>query len=254
MARLAHLYLEQLKKGVMDSLNRDIPDGVIEPRTFEEGTKPEWFNHFWYGNALTMCGMKKLNNVQFCVESCLQDTVPGDLVECGIWRGGASILMRGVLAAYGITDRTVWAADSFQGLPPPPPASVDEIFYTYPDVVKINHFAVDLDTVMSNFRRYGLLDEQVRFLPGWFKDTLPQSPIEKIAVLRLDGDYYDSTMDILVHLYPKLSVGGYVIIDDWGLDQICGEKQAVIEYREAHGITDEVLEVDWQSSYWRKSR
>ena len=82
---------------------------------------------------------------------------------------------------------------------------------------------------------------------------MPNVQIDKLAVLRLDGDYYESTMDTLVHLYPRLSVGGYVIVDDWGLDQICGEKQAVIEYRKKHCITDEIIDIDYHSAYWQKT-
>lgn len=137
-------------------------------------------------------------------------------------------------------------------MPKPPEDSIDARLYNFPQLIEANHWAVDLETVKTNFQRYGLLDKQVQFVPGWFADTLPQVPIERIAVLRLDGDYYQSTMDILNNLYPRLMPGGYVIVDDWGLDQICGEKQAVIDYRNTHGIVDEIFEVDWQSVYWRK--
>ncbi|MEC8893168.1 MAG: TylF/MycF/NovP-related O-methyltransferase, partial [Candidatus Poribacteria bacterium] len=98
-----------------------------------------------------------------------------------------------------------------------------------------------------------LLDDQVQFLPGWFNETLPSARIDQLAVLRLDGDYYASTMDTLIHLYPKLSIGGYVIVDDWGLDQICGEKQAVIEYRKSHRITEKIIDIDYHSAYWQKT-
>ena len=153
--------------------------------------------------------------------------------------------MRGILAAHGVRNRKVWVADSFQGLPLPPENSVDEKMYNFEKVIEANRFAVPLETVKSNIARYDLLDDQVEFLPGWFHETLPNVQIDKLAVLRLDGDYYESTMDTLVHLYPKLSVGGYVIVDDWGLDQICGEKQAVIEYRKNHCITDEIIDIDY---------
>ncbi|MEM8535763.1 MAG: TylF/MycF/NovP-related O-methyltransferase [Chloroflexota bacterium] len=252
MLDLQTLYLNHLKRSLMDINNRDVPESVIDPVSFEEGTKPAWFEHFWFGNALTMCGTKKLDNVQFCVESCLNDGISGDFVECGVWRGGVCMWMRGILAAHGVTDRTVWVVDSFQGMPKPPEDSIDTRLYNFPQLIKANHWAVDQDTVKANFQRYGLLDKQVQFIPGWFEDTLPAAPIERIAVLRLDGDYYQSTMDILNNLYPRLMPGGYVIVDDWGLDQICGEKQAVIDYRDTHGITDEIVEVDWQSVYWRK--
>jgi O-methyltransferase len=86
---------------------------------------------------------------------------------------------------------------------------------------KARELAVSLEQVKANFDRYGLLDDQVRFLKGWFRDTLPVAPIERLAVLRLDGDMYESPMDTLVNLYPKLSEGGYVIVDDYGAIPAC---------------------------------
>lgn len=237
----------------MDTLNQDVVDSLINPGSTEEQSKTEWFNHFWFGNALTMCSLKRLNNVQFCLENCLQENIPGDFIECGVWRGGVTILMRGILAAHGVIDRKVWVADSFQGLPPPPEDSVDEKMYNFEKVIEANRFAVPLETVKSNIARYDLLDDQVQFLPGWFNETLPSARIDQLAVLRLDGDYYASTMDTLIHLYPKLSIGGYVIVDDWGLDQICGEKQAVIEYRKSHRITEKIIDIDYHSAYWQKT-
>jgi len=84
---------------------------------------------------------------------------------------------------------------------------------------------------MENFRKYDLLDRQVRFLKGWFSETLPGCPIERLAVLRLDGDMYESTMDALKHFYPKLSAGGYLIVDDYGAAPAC--KTAIHEFRGA---------------------
>ena len=104
---------------------------------------------------------------------------------------------------------------------------------------------------MSYFDRYGLLDDQVRFLKGWFRDTLPTAEIGPLAVLRLDGDLYESTMDALVHLYPTLSVGGYLIVDDYGVIPAC--RQAIHDYRDAHGITEEVKHVDWSAVYWQRA-
>jgi Macrocin-O-methyltransferase (TylF) len=109
---------------------------------------------------------------------------------------------------------------------------------------------VELKEVEENFRRYDLLDEQVNFLPGWFRDTLPTAPIDTLAVLRLDGDLYESTTDALVHLYPKLSVGGYVIVDDYGLNTC---RQAVEDYRAKQGISDEITIIDRFGAFWRRS-
>jgi O-methyltransferase len=252
MQTLTQLYVEQLKQSVLNALNRTVPDKVINPQSLDDQMQPAWFEHFWFGDALTMSSRKRLDNIQFCIEACLAQGVPGDIAECGAWRGGAGILMRGLLAAHAITDRTVWVADSFQGLPAPPVNSVDEGMYNAPEVVASNHFRVDLAMVQNAFARYGLLDQQVQFLPGWFHETLPTAPIEQLAVLRLDGDYYASTRVTLEQLYPKVAAGGFVIIDDWGLDHICGEKEAVLEYRRTYGITDEILPIDYHSAYWRK--
>jgi len=169
--------------------------------------------------ADTMIGLARLDNIRMCVERVLADGVPGDLIEAGVWRGGAAVFMRAVLAAHGMRDRTVWVADSFAGLPPPDEAACPA------DRGDRHHeqewLAVTLDEVKGTFRKYGLLDGQVRFLQGWFKDTLPGAPIERLALIRLDGDMYQSTMDGLAALYPRLSVGGYVILDDWNLIPAC---------------------------------
>jgi len=170
----------------------------------------------WPGYADTMIGLKRLDNLQFCVETAIREGIEGDFIEAGVWRGGACIFMRGVLAAYGIEDRKVYVADSFEGLPKPDlqrfPSEEGDKHHTH------NKFlAVSQDEVENNFRRYGLLDDQVVFLKGWFKDTLASAPIERLSVLRLDGDMYGATMDTLKNLYPKLSRGGFCIIDDYSV-------------------------------------
>lgn len=204
----------------------------------------------WPANAHTMIGGSRLDNLQFCVEDVLARGVPGDLIETGVWRGGATILMRAILKAYGDQTRKVFACDSFEGLPKPNagqyPSDVGNAFHTY------NNLAVSLEDVQENFRRYGLLDDQVQFLKGWFKDTLPVAPIQQLAVARLDGDMYESTMDGLVHLWPKLSVGGYLIIDDYGGVPNCQE--AVDDYRQQQGITDEIQKIDWTGVFWKRTR
>ena len=115
------------------------------------------------------------------------------------------------------------------------------------------HLAVGLEEVKRNFDAYELLDDQVKFLKGWFKDTLPDAPIEKLAVMRLDGDYFESTWAALTNLYDKLSVGGYVIIDDYGEDLWTYCRKAVEEFRKERNITDPLIRVDRPCSFWRKS-
>ncbi len=197
----------------------------------------------------TMIGRPRLDNIQFCVETVLDEDVPGDMIETGIWRGGATIFMRGILAAYGITDRTIWAADSFEGVPPPThpeDKGLDLSAKVFPIL------AVSVDEVSNLFARYGLLDDQVKFLKGWFKDTLAPAPIEKLAVLRLDGDLYESTMDALGPLYGKVSPGGFVIVDDYFSCPPC--KRAIDEFREVNKIDEKLSVIDGHSVFWRKRK
>ena len=200
-------------------------------------------------NALTMVGMKRLDNVQACIEDVLADDVPGDLVETGVWRGGTSIFMRAVLKAHGVTDRVVFVADSFEGLPPPDPERFPADSRS--GLHKHAFLAVSQETVAEHFERFGLLDDQVRFVKGWFRDTMPTLADHQWAIIRMDGDMYESTMNVLENLYPGLSPGGYVIVDDYHAIPSC--RQAVGDYRVAHGIEDEIHRIDWTGTYWRKS-
>jgi hypothetical protein len=195
----------------------------------------------------SMIGRARLDNLQHCVEAVLQERVPGDFIETGVWRGGACILMRGLLAAHEVTDRIVWAADSFEGVPAPsyPQDAGWDISASVLPVL-----AVSLDEVRNLFARYGLLDERVRFLKGWFKDTLPTAPIEHLAVLRLDGDLYESTMDALWALYHRVSPRGFIIVDDYFSCPPCG--RAIEEFRSIMKITTPMQRIDDQSVFWRK--
>ena len=197
--------------------------------------------------AQTMIGLQRMRNLRSAVETVIAEGVPGDLIEAGVWRGGASILMRGVLAAYDEPDRRVFAADSFEGLPEPDgerfPLDAADLNYAEEEL------AVSVEEVRANFERYGLLDDRVRFVEGWFRDTLPALAGESFAIVRLDGDLYESTMDGLANLYPRLAVGGYLIIDDYGFEN---SRAAVEDYRREHGISEPIERVDWVGAYWRR--
>jgi O-methyltransferase len=201
----------------------------------------------WPPHAHTMIGLKRLENLQFCMEDVITRGVPGDFIETGVWRGGSTIFMRAILKSYAITDRTVWVADSFEGLPKPDvetyPADAGDTHHVHDEL------RVSLESVRANFETYGLLDDQVRFLKGWFRDTLPTAPIEKLAVLRLDGDMYESTTVALQSLYPKVSSGGFVIVDDYCIESCA---KAVEDYRAANGITDEIHPIDGTGVFWRR--
>jgi O-methyltransferase len=173
------------------------PDGQPQPR---------YDLRFAAETAHTMMGRARLQQLHDCLETIVREAIPGDLIETGVWRGGGTIFMRGFLAAHGIRDRTVWVADSFDGVPPPSLPQDRNLFLTKETQPYI---AVPLEDVQELFARYGLLDDQVKFLKGWFRDTLPSAPIGQLALMRLDGDLYESTMDALMSLYDKLAPGGF---------------------------------------------
>jgi len=225
----------------------------------------------WPSQAHTMIGLRRLDNIETLVTNVLATGTRGDLIEAGVWRGGATIFMRGVLKAHGVTDRTVWVADAFakrfpvterEGatarsfVSPGWPeiravqsgaAVASEQFLARSDVLWAG---TSYEEVRERFARYGLLDDQVRFLRGWFRETLPSAPIERLALLRLDADLYDSTYDTLVTLYPRLSVGGYVIIDDYNAVLEC--REAVHDFLAATQTEARLQQIDTDAVFWLK--
>lgn len=238
------LYLDLMKKCLINSIYQDKP--LCFADKYEHDRRENGKD--WPSVAHTMIGLKRLNNIQFCVEDILKNNIPGDLIEAGVWRGGATIFMRAILKSHNDTNRTVWVADSFEGIPD----STHPMDQAQRGLHLDKRLAISKEEVSANFQRYDLLDNQVRFLKGWFKDTLPIAPIKQLALMRLDGDLYSSTMDSLEALYPKLSIGGYVIIDDYGV--LNEARQAVHEYREKHNIHDKIHWIDHSGVYWKKKK
>ena len=225
-----------------------VADSVNAPRlAFNENQRYE--GQDWPENGYTI-GIKGLLNIQLGLETAIYTSIPGDFLEAGVWRGGASIFAKGVLRAYGEDDtRKVWVCDSFKGLPKAT-SKHDEDFWE-----KFKALKVDQDAVRGNFKRFELLDDNVKFAEGYFVHSLPKvrSQVESLAVLRADGDMYESTIDILFNLYDKLSVGGMCIIDDY---QIAPCHRAVKEFREMRSITDPVVTItsDGMKRYWIKTK
>jgi Macrocin-O-methyltransferase (TylF) len=249
----AELYLDLLKKSLTATLFTDEPDHDQESQAqFLSG----FVSHYIRGSALTMLPTVRLNHLQACVVDVIERGIPGDVIETGVWRGGATIFMRGIFKALGVTDRIVWVADSFEGLPVPDAEKfpLEAKAHAGPFMTKVcNHLAVGIDDVKRNFEAFGLLDEQVRFLKGWFDKTLPDAPIKRLAIMRLDGDLYESTRTALINLYDRLSPGGYVIIDDYGEDSWTYCRQAVDEFRAERGISEPLVKVDSRCFSWQRA-
>ena len=248
-------YIDLLKLSLIDLLGSSTSravaqaDGDVRIEEVPEDERGERLvGRDWPAQGTTMIGLARLTNLQGCVETILKDDVPGDLIEAGVWRGGAAIFMRALLDLHDATERLVWAADSFAGLPPPDPA-------TYPADEgdphhEVGFLAVPLEQVRRNFSRYEIPTTGVRFVEGWFRDTLPRLRGHQWSLIRLDGDMYESTMIGLESLYSDISPGGFVVVDDYGA--VPGCKRAVDDFREHNGIQDELEWIDWTGIMWRK--
>lgn len=203
---------------------------------------------------LSLLPIRTLENIETLLSDVIENNIAGDFVETGVWKGGACILAYHVIKNLN-SDKKVWAFDSFEGLPKPNPDK-------YPVDAGDGHWTIDslrvsVDSVKENFRIFGEIEvDNPIFVKGWFKDTMPVNTVKDISVLRLDGDMYESTIDVLNYLYPKLSVGGYCIIDDFGHK---GAKAAVLDYRKQYLIEDEIRKIDdtpgvHPSVYWKKTK
>ncbi len=246
---LRQMYLDIVRKTILGFTYRDPSFDAGRGQQVPFNQEARELGEDWPILAQSMAGNKRLQNIQTLAEDIFNNNIPGDFIETGVWRGGSCIFMSAILRAYGITDRDVYVCDSFEGLPPPKeheyPVDRGDTHHTAP------FLAVGLEQVQTNFEGYDLLTSQVKFVKGWFSDTLPGLEVEKLALLRLDGDMYESTIVALENLYPKLSVGGYVIVDDYGLPNC---RRAIADYREFHGIDTELITIDNSSVYFQKTK
>ena len=245
--RLRDCYLSLMESCLTGTIYEDKPLSVVGGDVYDRAIRE--VGRDWPSMAHTMIGVKRLSNLRTLAEAVIANRITGDFIETGVWRGGACIMMRAILKAYNVIDRRVWVADSFQGLPAPDvdryPADADSDYHTFEEL------SIPFETVQRNFEKYGLLDDQVVFLKGWFKDTLPKAPIDRLALLRLDGDLYESTIDALNALYDKLSVGGYVIVDDYHV--VPGCNKAIGDFLKSRHISSKLSEIDGVGVFWQKT-
>jgi O-methyltransferase len=241
------LYVDLLIRCLVDGIYGEPMEGPWRPgNKFDRGPRPPGLLGPMV--AHTMVGVDRLQSLRQLTQQALDEKVPGDFIETGVWRGGCCILMRGILAANEVHDRAVYVADSFAGVPLPRPelypADRGHRFDLHTEL------AIPIETVKENFRRYGLLDDQVVFVPGFFSDSLPGLDVGPFSLVRLDGDLYESTYVALENLYPKLSPGGFLIVDDYGVFEPC--RMAVHDYRSRHGIAAEMHRIDRSGIWWRR--
>lgn len=220
------------------------------------GFYPSHYWLFWRVRRYTMVSPERLENVYRLAKKAIKDNVPGALVECGVWRGGCSAVM--AKATTDLKDkRFIWLFDSFEGLPEP----------TNNDGTKAKNYAnnrsggklktinkcqAELAIVKKLFRKLHIDWNQVVVKQGWFQKTIPQSAKEigAIAVLRLDGDWYESTKVCLEHLYDSVSENGSIIIDDYHHWEGC--RRAVDEFLASRKVNATLIPIDEEAVYFIK--
>lgn len=193
---------------------------------------------------LSLIGEDGLENIRELLEKVKESNTLGVFLEAGIWRGGACIWARAVMDYLGIKEAVI-ACDSFKGVPSP------QWEQDYGDQnYLMRELSVSLNTVKENIG-YFVLEGNIEFVEGLFKDTMPKIKdiISPISILRLDGDLYESTIQVLENLYDNVSSGGFVIVDDYSLD---GARAAVNNFRAERNIESPLIKVNHTIYYWQK--
>ena len=175
------------------------------------------------------------------IEYIVKHQIPGDIVECGVWRGGAMLLAALALIHFGDTSRKIYLYDTFAGMPRPGEhdcrwdgVSALPTWESYAAKGKTMGFGGTVEMVRHVLRTSHYPEENLVFVEGMVEDTIPATKPERISLLRLDTDFYDSTLHELTHLYPDLVSGGVLIIDDYGYFQ--GSRLATDKYIADHNL------------------
>ena len=252
--RAQEFYLEMLKSSVTATVFNEAEKSTIMGRSnqgtkqFDLETRREGGDWAYFGD--TMVGWNRLDNIWKLLKQVVEDDISGDYIETGVWRGGASVFARAVMNMYGQHHRRSFVCDSFEGLPPGD-RNLDKGDKNWDDMHW--YLAIPEELAAGNFQKYGLLDHNVIFAKGFFNETMPEikKRAEQFSIMRLDGDMYESTVDVLYNLYDKLQVGGYVIMDDW---KGFPSKTACEDFFRVHEIKPEIIPIGnlW-SVYWKKT-
>ncbi|MFT5172178.1 MAG: O-methyltransferase, partial [Gammaproteobacteria bacterium] len=215
--------------------------------------------------VLTMLPKARIEHCVSMVRYCLEQAVAGDFVEAGVWRGGSAAVMRRAADIYGGGLRKVWLLDSFEGMSDKVDNSLSRtglhdkndaaclklLAHIEQEMKCPGIFVASEKEVRENLQELGVLDG-CNIVKGWLGADYPWSEMpEVIALLRLDVDLYEPTYACLERLYPRVSVGGAILLDEYYL-QFCGERAAVDDYRTRHAITEPIIRVDGNSAMWIK--
>jgi hypothetical protein len=240
-------------KAVADRLGVQVsrlPDPAQARRSHPDIADPTFYELAARCGPFTMTTIERMYALYEAVGHIERLGLRGDVVECGVWRGGSSMLAALTLARHSSLERTMWLYDTFEGMSEPTEHDVaasgervSENWDHYRD--RLDHPVLayaNLEDVRANMRSTGYPQERVRYVQGKVEETIPATLPERIALLRLDTDWYESTRHELEHLYPRLAPGGVLIIDDYGAWQ--GARRAVDEWRAAVPEPPLLLRVD----------
>ena len=235
-------YLDLTKRALTSFLSRSFTEDPTagsegEAETMEAGSCRDGTWHMGQGAATTEGPISQkwlsgLVHLELLVDDVIARRVEGDVIEAGCYAGGTAVLLRAAMEFEAAATRKLLLADSFEGIPQPRTALGKRIDTTASWTGE-HRYVATLGQARSTLRRYGLLDERVVFVPGYFNESLPALPSERLALIHIDADAYDSVTDALVALYPRLTPGGHVVVDDFPLP---GVRAAVLEFRERHRV------------------
>lgn len=190
-----------------------------------------------------------MRNIHLILREVFLKEVPGDYIETGVWRGGAAIYARAVMRAYQQSkERQIFVCDSFSGLPP----STLREDKQYGNWDHTPYTEVSDSAVLDNFVEHGVTDDGIVIVKGFFNSSLQPlaNHFKQLAVIRFDGDMYEAAVDMLYILYDKLSIGGFVIMDDWyGFPS----KEACEDFFAMHNMQPHIIQIDQLSAYWQKT-
>jgi len=205
------------------------------PEEYKDMIEPEFHGCYDLCRPYTMTSKERMYVLFNAIHFIIKARIPGDFVECGVWKGGSVMMIAATLKSMGITDRTIYLYDTFDGMTPPTDADIDWKGNSAKDLLMQSEKKADtiwvyvpIDEVRTNLEKTGYPMDKFKFVRGDVLQTIPENAPEKISLLRLDTDWYESTRHELEHLFPRLSDRGILILDDYGYHQ--GSRKAVDEY------------------------
>jgi hypothetical protein len=212
--------------------------------------EPEFLDLYRRCRAYTMTSLERMYALYGATAYLARNGIPGDVVECGVWRGGSSMLAAMTLARLGAADRCLYLYDTFAGMTEPTSLDTDhrgrsarDLWRRAPTDGARRWFHAPVDEVRRNMALTGYPAERIVYVVGKVEETIPATVPERIALLRLDTDWFESTYHEMVHLLPRLAAGGVLVLDDYGHWQ--GARRAIDRYFEEAGIRPFLQRIDY---------